>query len=145
MTANGRQLLVSAESCIGCRACATVCPEGLITRSDTDHRRTVWFAAVCAEDCDRCVEACPTEAISLPRITGVVPGEGTRLDFELRACAGCGAPVATAEMLTWLRTTIPAQMQTDAEGQQWLELCPRCRQQVEAQRVAREGIMTRWP
>ena len=144
MTTNGRQLLVSAERCIGCRACATVCPEGLITLTDSDHRRTVWFAAVCAEDCDLCVEACPTEVISLEPVVSV-PDEGTKLTFELRACAECGAPVATVEMLTRLRAVVPAQVQTDAEGQEWMELCPRCRQEVEAQRVAREGIMTRWP
>jgi len=145
MTANRRQLLVSAERCIGCRACATVCPEGLIALSDSDHRRTVWFAAVCAEDCDLCVEACPTEVISLEPVVGAVPDERTELDFELRACAGCSAPVATVETLARLRAVVPAQVQTDAEGQEWLELCPRCRQEVEAQRVAREGIMTRWP
>jgi len=135
----------SAEQCIGCRACATVCPERLITLTDSDHRRTVWFAAVCAEDCDLCVEACPTEAISLATVAGTMPTEGTKLTFELRACAECGAPVATVEMLARLRAVVPAQVQTDAEGQEWMELCPRCRQEVEAQRVAREGIMTRWP
>jgi Fe-S-cluster-containing hydrogenase component 2 len=145
MTVNERQLLVSGERCIGCRACATVCPEGLITLGDADHRRTVWFAALCAEDCTLCAEACPTEAISLQPVTGFVLEERTRLDFELWSCAGCGAPAATAEMLAWLRTVIPTQMQTDAEGQEWLELCPRCRQEAEAQRIAREGIMTRWP
>jgi len=145
MTTNGRQLLVSAERCIGCRACATVCPKGLITLTDADHRRTVWFAAMCAEDCTRCVEACPTEAISLPTITEAVSGEGTRLDFELRSCVACGAPVATAQMLEWLRAVIPPEVQADVEGTQWLELCPRCRQEVEAQQVALEVIMTRWP
>lgn len=145
MATNERQLLVSAERCIGCRACAAVCPEGLITLSDTDYRRTVWFVAVCREDCTRCVEACPTEAISLQPVTGVVSDERTRLDFELRACAGCGAPVATVEMLAWLRAAIPPQVQTDVEGTQWLELCPRCRQEMEAQQVAQEVIMTRWP
>lgn len=144
MATNERQLLVSVKRCIGCRACATVCPKALVTLSDTDHRRTVWFAAVCREDCTRCVEACPTEAISLPTITGAVSGEGTRLDFELRACAACGAPVATPEMLEWLRAAIPPEVQTDVEGTQWLELCPRCRQKLEAQQVAREVVMTRW-
>jgi ferredoxin len=98
-----------------------------------------------AEECDVCVEACPTEAIRLRPVTGVVPEERTELAFGLQRCAGCGAPVATEEMLAWLRAAIPDQMQTDAEGQAWLELCPTCRQRVEAERVAREGIMTRWP
>jgi len=141
---NRRQLLVNAERCIGCRACATVCPAGLITLSDTDYRRTVWFAAGCDEDCVRCVEVCPTQAVAL-QPARVLPASGTEIYFELQACSKCGAPVATTEMLARLRTVIPAQMQTDAEGQSWLQLCPRCRQEVEAQRVAQEWIAARWP
>lgn len=145
VASNQRQLVVSAERCIGCRACAIVCPAGLITLRDTDRERTVSFAAVCGEDCDLCVGACPTEAISLPPVTEVVSDEGTELTFKMQACSECGAPVTTVEILAWLRVAIPSEMQTDAEGQKWLDLCPRCRQQVEAQRVAREGVMIRWP
>jgi ferredoxin len=140
-----RHLRVNTERCIGCRACATTCPAGLIALRDTQRRRSLSFAAACAEDCDLCFKACPTEAIRLEPVTGIVPDKGTELGFDLHSCTGCGAPVATVEMLVWLRAAIPAQTQTDAEGQAWLELCPSCRQQVEAERVAREGIMTRWP
>ena len=142
MAGNERQLQVSAEQCIGCRACATVCPAGLITLDDHDHRRTVRFAALCAEECDRCEAACPTQAIHLAPAVAPV-GEGTALSFILQACSGCGAPLAPAEMLAHLRTAIPAQVQADAEGQDWLGLCPTCRQQEEAQRMGREVLLTR--
>ena len=142
MAGNERQLQVSAEQCIGCRACATVCPAELITLADDDHRRTVRFAAVCAEECDRCEEACPTQAIHLAPAVAPV-GEGTTLSFILQACSGCGAPLGPVEMLAYLRTAIPAQVQADAEGQDWLEMCPTCRQQVEAQRMGREVLLTR--
>ena len=145
MTDNGRQLVVSAERCIGCRACATVCPEGLVALRDTDHQRTISFAAVCDKECDLCVKACPTEAISLPPVTGATEDGGTELSFEKQACASCGAPVVTMEMGAWLKEAIPTEVQTDADGQEWLALCPRCRREAEAQRVAREAILTRWP
>jgi ferredoxin len=139
-----RQLLIATERCIGCRACATVCPADLITLADSDHRRTVCFAAACAEDCDRCVAACPTQAIRLEPAAAPA-GEGTILDFVLQACAECGVPLAPAEMLAHLRAVIPDQVQADAEGQAWLALCPACRQQGETWRMARETLMTRWP
>lgn len=142
MAGNERQLRVSAQRCIGCRACATVCPAGLITLSDRDHRRTVHLAAVCAEECERCAAACPTQAIHLaPAVTRA--GEGTTLSFVLQACPGCGTPIAPAEMLAHLRAAIPAGLQADAEGQDWLGLCPTCRQQGEARQMGREVLMTR--
>ena len=143
-----RRLLVSAEHCLGCRACATVCPAGLITRTDADFWRTLRFAAVCAEECDRCAAACPTQAITLADFRSLANfgslGEGTVLEFALVACEGCGAPLAPAEMLAHLRATVPAPVQADAEGLDWLALCPACRQRVEAQRMGREVLLSRW-
>jgi ferredoxin len=145
MTDEARRLVVSAERCIGCQACANQCPEGLVDLHDTDHQRTISFAVVCDKDCDLCVKACPTEAITLSPVTGATLEEGTQLSFEKQACASCGAPVVTEKMGAWLQEAIPTEVQTDAEGQEWLALCPRCRREAEAQRVAREAILTRWP
>jgi ferredoxin len=144
MASNERRLRVDATRCIGCRACTTVCPAGLITLTDSDHRRMVRYVALCAEDCDRCATACPTQAIRLEPAAAPA-GEVTVLHFALAACQACGAPLAPVEMLDHLRAAIPAQMQTDAEGQDWLTLCPGCRQQLEAEGMARETLMTRWP
>lgn len=145
MAQNGRPLRVNARQCIGCRACASVCPAGLITLSDTDHQRTVWFAATCAEDCERCAMACPTGAISLGEPAPGVSAEGTRLEFKLQPCRACGRPVATVEMLARLRSVIPTAVQFDRERNAWLDLCPSCRQQMEAQRIAPKGLVSRRP
>lgn len=142
---NDRELVVHGERCIGCRACATVCPEALITRTDAGLRRALSFSAVCSQDCRLCVEACPVDALALR------PGEADKarsaihLGFDLMACTECGEPRGTQEMLAWLRTTIPAPVQADAEGRGWMDLCPACRQRAEAASVAAEGLLTRWP
>jgi ferredoxin len=143
MAGKERQLQVSVERCIGCRACATVCPAGLITLTDSHHRRTLRFVAMCAEECDLCVAACPTQAIRLAPLMGK-PGEETTLNFVLDACTECGTPLAPLETLAHLRATIPPQVQVDAEGKEWLVLCPACRQQGEARRMGREVLLSRW-
>lgn len=145
MADNRRQVLVSAEACIGCRACATICPAGLIVLTDTGHTRAVRFELLCAEDCVLCAGACPVQAIALEPVVGRPPASATELGFRLVSCTKCGSPVTTEEMLAHLRAVIPSELQVDAEGQTWLGLCSACRQRLEAGGVAREGIMTRWP
>ncbi len=86
----------------------------------------------------------PTQAIHLAPAVALA-GAGTTLDFVLQACTGCGSLLAPVEMLAHLQAVIPSHLQTDAEGQDWLVLCPTCRQQGEAQRMAREVLLTRWP
>lgn len=143
MAREERRLVVDAERCIGCRACCVACPADLITLSDADHRRTVRFAAMCGEACDRCVAVCPTAAIALQLAAGMTPGAASELGFELSPCPRCGAPVTTAKMLSHLRAAIPARLQSDAEGRAWLDLCPRCRREAEAERMARGVLLTR--
>ena len=145
MTDRRRQLRVNSDICIGCRACAAVCPAGLIVVQDARHVRTVRFEALCTEDCVLCADACPVDAIALQPLAGDIHDGATELRFPLLACDRCGAPVATGEMLTHLRTAVPAALQVDASGQTWLGLCAPCRQRAEAEGVAREHILTRWP
>lgn len=60
MQKNDRELLFSAEKCIGCRACA-VCKNGAHTFNGGEHVINRGKCAVCGE----CEEVCPTSAVSL--------------------------------------------------------------------------------
>ncbi len=52
---------IDPELCIGCGACAEVCPTNCI--SPTDDGKYVINPDECI-DCGACVEVCPTDAIS---------------------------------------------------------------------------------
>ncbi len=149
-TGNPNQLIVDLDKCIGCWACTNVCPANLITFADKDRQRTLRFARTCSEDCIRCAEVCPEEAITLtPAPVGQVsiPAEGEYLTatFDLLRCQQCGDPFTTGRMIDKLLAVIPREFQNDAAELSWVRLCPNCRRLTEGEKVAKEWIMSRWP
>ena len=55
------ELFYDTRKCIGCRACAAVCPNGCHTFTESAH---IYDRAACAA-CGKCAEACMTEALKL--------------------------------------------------------------------------------
>lgn len=136
-----RKLAVDTVKCIGCQACTNVCPEKLISFSDNEVERTLQFAVTCAEDCTRCADACSEKAIKLEPTDKAI--EGTfAAKFPLKSCTDCRTPYATEKMVNKLHASIPALLVP--EGQDWLNICPVCRQTAEAKNIARRGLMSRW-
>src|SRR5512137_813794 len=119
---------VDASLCLGCLSCSQVCPSQNITREETAEKRTVHWKR-CKEECDLCVELCPAKALSL------VPFDESALEpelsFDLVACRICGSPYATEPMLQRIESALPAEMQKDSTGLEWIRICSVCRRGVE--------------
>jgi ferredoxin len=86
--------------CVGCSACAALCPTGHIADSSAPGTYTIWNRtfelATCAvrsndcRGCGACEEACP---FSVPRV--VVQRDGTAVaTIDISACRGCGVCLA---------------------------------------------------
>lgn len=85
-----------AEDCVGCRACAFVCPTDAIPFSQGDGELRIWqreFAQhACAVEvqhcraCGICEEVCPTD---IPRIAPRVDGT-LAATISAASCEGCG-------------------------------------------------------
>lgn len=135
-----RELNVDKDTCIGCQACANVCPEVYITRADKGSVRTVQFAGSCAVDCTRCEEACSENAISLTPSAEVSPGYIT-LEFPLLQCTGCSAPYATEKMVNKTRASIAGIL--GGEDCAWTSMCPSCRRVEEALGAAQQHMLAR--
>lgn len=120
-----RGLVVDEERCFGCRACALACAPLLIGLRETDGLRYVRFPGTCQEDCTRCREVCPREAISFEETDR--QREGRELRFVLHPCDRCGRPFAPEKMLADLQPSVRQVLAV--EEVPWLTLCLSCRRE----------------
>lgn len=105
----------NAEECIGCGACAQVCPPKCIeVIDDLDAtppvRRLVQHLDSCIV-CGQCERYCPTQkGIRMSRewdFAGFRPEDfEERIEKELVMCEVCGEVLAPADQLEWLTTRL---------------------------------------
>ena len=135
-----QKLDIDIDKCIGCQACTNGCPAKLITFTDKEAERVLQFAMTCAEDCTKCVDACSEAAITLLPADKVIENTFS-VRFPLARCTDCGGPCATEKMMAKLNAAIPSLLVP--KDQDWLSICPACRQICEAKNVASRGIKSR--
>lgn len=132
----------TGEDCIVCGLCVQMCRDvigaealGFVGRGD-QKAVGVPFADLSKEciGCASCASVCPTHCIEvldegltrrLPRWNAV---------HQLVRCRLCGKPVATAKHLAYLKERL--NLEEDLQS-----VCPSCRRQFYAERVAVEGHM----
>lgn len=137
-------LVHETHLCVGCRSCAYVCSPGAITlaepRAPGDVARGLaatwrYFAGQCTF-CGRCVEYCPTHALSLstaaPPVTGDQNEHHIEHQIEYHPCKRCGRPIILlpgallAQLYHGVETTDFAAMR---------DLCEGCRSRVTGERL----------
>jgi len=131
---------VDASLCLGCLSCSTVCPSQNIIRTQTGEMRSIHWKR-CKEECDLCVEFCPAKALTLMPFDETVPEPD--VSFDLVACKICGSRYATEPMLRRIESVLPANLQKDSEGLEWIRVCPVCRRNIEAERATRQMVLGR--
>ena len=158
-----RLIIVEEKKCIGCRACTSVCPEGIINFSEEGGMRNIQFPGSCTLNCELCALNCPENAITFVlREEGKLEGKlGGKLEGEKKAgenrfllpdriislklmpCRKCGATFATLKEIEKVRKAISEKVPLLSGGDFWMELCPGCRRVTSREKEAKTLLMTR--
>ena len=126
---------VDPAKCIGCSACANVCPADAIEIEDGAVARIVRFMRDACVFCASCQDVCPTKAVELRpgdaawfRTKGASTSEAT---LPLAACPTCGGGFVPAAQIEWAMKSVTdkrALTQADRLALQGrLGICPACR------------------
>jgi len=131
---------VDTSLCLGCKSCSNVCPSQNIVLTETEEKRSLHWKR-CKEVCDLCVEFCPGHALTLVAFDECVPEPD--VSFDMVACKICGSRYATLPMLMKVEASLPAGMQEDASGLEWIRICSQCRRDIEAEKAAGQVMKER--
>ncbi|MGA8943958.1 MAG: 4Fe-4S binding protein [Thermoactinomyces sp.] len=139
---------IDGEKCLGCGACAQVCPPRLISLIDRNNERMLELDYSRCTYCGRCQDVCPTGAASLTRefelATDTREDMKIRILLSLEKCEACGTPFTTGRMIEKLENEfVPEWMKEKTELPKWLRLCADCRQRKTGVNFDLQGGMHR--
>ncbi len=125
---------IDGDKCLGCGACAQVCPPRLITVTDEGMTRSISLNYSRCTYCARCQEICPTGSIRCSEEfeTATSDREDLSVSVALRLvrCKECGTPFITERLLAKMAEEFsPAWMKQKLELPAWFEWCPECRRE----------------
>lgn len=123
---------IDGEKCIGCGACAEVCPPRLISIADLGMRRRIEMDYSRCTYCARCQEICPVESArctdDFEDATASRDDLTVSVELELFPCKGCGRGFTTRRLMAKLCDEFsPPWMPEKLTPPEWFELCPECR------------------
>jgi ferredoxin len=92
------------DTCLGCGACAWICPGQAIGIFDEGETRRIYYDRASCARCLTCLRTCPKEGIDRDKLlTGGYIKRNSITTFELIRCSVCGRPVCTKKEIELLR------------------------------------------
>jgi len=126
---------VDQEKCVGCGACAHVCPADAIEIVEHATERLVRFMRKDCIFCGSCQDVCPTEAVELRAgHKGWFQRKEASLSearLSVGACLLCGGPYVPGAQLAWALRRVDEKLAVGAADrstlQRSLNVCTQCR------------------
>jgi hydrogenase-4 component H len=123
---------IDGAKCLGCGACAEICPPRIINVTDTGTTRCISLNYSRCTYCARCQEICPAQSITCTEDfeTATTSREdlSVAVELELSPCKNCGAAFITKRLLAKMTDEFsPPWMKEKLETPDWFRLCPECR------------------
>lgn len=135
-----QNLVIDPDRCIGCQACISVCPSGLISSENEGSVLRVQFATTCSEECTRCADECSEDVITFMPAPESAQGF-TAVCLDKAQCSECRSYYVTEKMASKLRASLSSHF--DPDGLEWISMCPSCRRKAEASQGTRTGLINR--
>ena len=142
--ASHKKIMLYDKRCIGCGACATVCPALAIAISENRKHRIIDINTAGCIYCGLCVEACPEEAIVLTSGNELPSLNKDNLHHELKIklkrCERCRKPVGTKKGVLKTAKNIFLKSGINTKELEWVNLCSSCRRKFQSYALIRQSI-----
>lgn len=126
-----KKMVLHEKKCIGCGACAAMCPAHAITVSDNKKHRALIITLGNCIYCGICAAICPEKALEL------IPGNDPpalakdklyhELKIRIKQCEHCHNTIGTVKGITTVMKNIYADRGLTGRELPWIMLCPPCR------------------
>ena len=137
-----KKITVSDKKCIGCGACATVCPAFCIGISDNKKYRILVINVADCIYCGLCGEVCPEKAIIL------IPGNELpsfnkenlhhELRIKLKRCERCREIIGTKKGVLKTVKDLFSKRGINTRELEWANLCSSCRRKFQSYSLIRQ-------
>jgi len=120
--------VVDVMRCIGCGACANICPPRLIQLQDVDGYRQITFELGRCTYCANCRDVCPEKAITMsPQFeTSTASLDDLLINMKLKLvkCRSCGKAVTTQRIVDKVKNILNEKQYTQTDN---INLCLTCK------------------
>ena len=134
-----QKMVLYEKKCIGCGACATVCPADAITRTDNRKFRAITITIGQCIYCGMCADVCPENALSV--LSGNELSSPAKehlhheLKIKLKRCDQCRTIMGPQKSITKTFKDIFSPQGLTARELEWMNLCSVCRRKFHSSRL----------
>ena len=138
------KMMIYDKKCIGCGACATVCPASCISISDNKKYRILIINVANCIYCGLCGEVCPEKAITLTPGNELHSFNKDNLNHELRIrlkrCECCRGIIGTKKGVSKIVKDLFSKCGINTRELEWANLCSSCRRKFQSNGLIRQNI-----